>query len=93
MALSEYQGPSNKADIFQHLVGEKIVACFEHERRVWFVVESGHALVVGGSGSPPSGSVYWRESPEKVQRIVRQRREEIEIKLREMRDMAGVSLP
>lgn len=90
MALSEYKGPSNSSDIFQHLVGEKITACFEHDRRVWLVVESGHAFVVGGSGD--SFMVYWREQPEKVQRVVDRRRKDIEQKTQELRDMAGVDL-
>jgi hypothetical protein len=87
MALSEYRGPSNCKEIFQHLVGEKIVACFEHDRHVWIVVDGNHAFVIGGSGF----AVYRHELPAEVQRLVAQRRKAIERHNAELRDMAGVT--
>lgn len=89
MALAEYKGPSNCKDIFQHLVGEKIIACFEHDDKVWIVVEGNHAFVVGGFNG--AFAVYWSEQPAEVQRVVAQRRKAIARNTRELRDMAGVT--
>ena len=88
--LRDYKGPSNSSEIFQHMVGEKVAACFQYERRVWLVTESGHAFVVGGSGD--ATTVFWQEMPEKVQRVIAERRRDIHQRIRELDDMAGIEL-
>lgn len=87
MALSEHKGPSNSTDVFRHLVGEKIVACFEEDSKVWLVVESGHGFVVGGNGA--AFAVYWRVDPAEVQRVIARRRKAIERHNAELRNLAG----
>ena len=91
MPLKDYTGPANSPEIFQHLVGERIVACFlAEEGRVWVVTESGDALSVGSSQVP---TVYWRVPKSKVDAFVGQRRAEIERKIRELAALPGISIP
>lgn len=90
--LTNYKGPSNSSEVFQHLVGEKIVGAFQDSAgQVFIVVESGMSLVLSaiGSGSP----AYWVKNEADTKEIVQKRRKEIEQKLAELRDMAGVDLP
>jgi len=87
MALQDYKGPSNNAEVFRHLVGERIAACFrDDEGLVWLVVESGTAIVL-------NASAFWKESRERVDDVVLKRRRDIERKLQELRDLPGVKLP
>lgn len=96
--LSEYTGPSNNKDIFRYLVGEKIRAVFmaseprasSNNSYLWIVVESGEAFVLcsTGGGTPS----FWKNDASKVEEVVRARRAEIQLKLDELGDMAGINL-
>jgi len=89
--LTEYKGPSNRREVFRHLVGERIAAAFEDEKgHVMLALESGAAIVFGAPGGGPT---YWTATKEEVERIVAARRGVIERQLAELRDMAGVPLP
>jgi hypothetical protein len=87
--LTDYKGPSNCNDIFQHLVGEEIKAAFMGDDGKIYV-GSGDAFVVGGSMG--TYAVYWREQKGDVDMKVRARRASIEKKLAELRDLPGVDL-
>ncbi len=94
--LTDYKGPSNSREIFQHLVGEKIVAAFEDYKEhttVWLVLESGDAFVLGGGPGQAWGPSFWRVPKAEVLRVVETRRANIRAGLAELRDMAGVELP
>jgi hypothetical protein len=92
--LTKYKGASNSREIFAHLVGEKIVAAFESyedgRTHVWLVLESGDAFVLGGGPGPACGPSFWKESKANVERVVAARRREIDHRLAELRDMAGM---
>ena len=48
--LTNYKGPANHRDVFQHLVGEEIVASFQRPGndgvQTYLVMKSGPALVI-----------------------------------------------
>lgn len=95
--LTDYKGPANHGDLFKHMVGERITACFEADGAIWIVGESGAALVL----TQPSGRAFegrsrpsfWMESAEEVEKVTSKRRKEIEANLAQLRDLPGVRLP
>lgn len=87
--------PANDPRILEHLVGEKIVACFEaapaglrQRRYLYLVVESGHAVVLHNVDDTPLA--FWVERPEGVKKVVDERKEAICEQLRRLRQMAGI---
>ena len=78
--LTEYKGPANNPDLFQHLVGEKITAAFQTRSQVYLVLESGEAIVFGHAS-------YWREDKEHVDRVVSERGTQIRSHIAELRGL------
>lgn len=95
--LTECKEPSNSRAIFPYLIGEKVVACFEADGKIWIVTKSGPAFVLttqaGRAGERTSAPCYWVESSAAVERVTSKRRAEIEAQLAKMRDLPGVKLP
>jgi hypothetical protein len=90
--LSDYKGPANSRDIFPYLVGETIKAAFKTpDGRIWIVVGSGEALVVGAADN--ASLSFWKENARSVKNVTDARRKEIEQKIAELRDLPGVELP
>ena len=90
--LTSYKGPSNSIEVLQYLLGETITAAFQDDvGAIVLVLGSGDAIVFGtrGGGSP----VYWPEREPDVQARIARRREEIQRKLAELRNLPGVDLP
>jgi len=90
MALDDYKGAANSNEVFQTLVGEKIVACFLNDRGdLYLVTKCGAALVVH-----PNGEVlaWWVEKKADVDRIVAKRRAEIERKIAELRQLGSIEI-
>ena len=90
--LYDYKGPANSRAIFPHLIGETVKSAFLNtDGTMWLVFASGDALVIGcPDGDTPT---YRKEGHKAVKAVVDQRRQEIEGKLAELRDLPGVDLP
>lgn len=87
--ISDYDGPANSSDIFKYLVGETVRAAFrDKDGRAVLVLSSGEAFVVGGPAN--SITVWWRLSASDVNALVAARREQINARIGELRDMDGV---
>jgi hypothetical protein len=94
VSLVKYIGPANSVEIFQHLVGEKITACFMEDGQIWLVLESGCALVVGPGGGPENGSflVYWKERKDETSKVVSERLAHIRRQMAELQSAAGMCM-
>jgi len=66
--LTESKAPGNSREIFKHLVGEKITACFGVGSQIWIVCGSGSAFVV-------NNAAYWVENAEAVEKVIDKRRD------------------
>lgn len=90
-------GKSNTTEIFQHMVGERIAAMFEAKGRLWIVTESGDAVwmcsLSGRAGETSRAPAFGTERKEDVDRVVAERRAEIEAKLAQLRDLPGTVMP
>jgi len=90
--LSEYKGPANSREVCRFMVGEKVTATFIHEGKMYLVVTSGHALIVGGTNAGDF-TTYCVQAPHEVQAVIRGKRQQLEDALAELRDLPGVRLP
>lgn len=91
MALADYKGPANTPDVFRHLVGATVKACFQvpsvgsQGHDTYIVDDSGCALVFHHATG-----AYWRASAEDVNAVVSDRRREIRRKIDELNDLYGL---
>ena len=92
MPISEYNGPANHVTILRHLVGERVHAAFiDDTGRVWLIVPSGHAVVFAGFDT--SSPAYFVAQPADVTAATARRREQLQAKIQELKDLApGVAL-
>lgn len=92
MAISDYKGPANHVTILKHLVGEVVRASFiDDQGHVWILVATGHAVVFAGFDS--NAPAYWVAQPAEVEAATSRRREQLQAKIQELKDLApGVAL-
>lgn len=83
MPLTSFKGPANSSEIFQHLVGERIVCAFEDRNGDKVIIlGSGKGIAFGGN----SGS-YWPISEEDCKKLIQRRQEELIRRQEELKAM------
>lgn len=88
MPIVNYKGPAGYIGVLQHLVGERIDKAFiDATGALWLVVPSGHALVIAAY-NPHAEAPFWIASPQEVEARVTERRQELQKKIQELKNLA-----
>ena len=87
MSLADHKGSPSHPEMFKHLIGDTVKACFlDSDGRTWVLMTCGHAVVFAGpNGGTPT---YWHELPESVARTVQERMASLKKKIAEVKDLA-----
>jgi len=88
MPIVNYKGPPGYIGLLQHVIGEKIEKAFvDAQGALWFVVGSGHALVIAAYHANAEAP-FWTASPADVERQIGERRRELQKKIQELKNLA-----
>ncbi len=89
MAIKDHN-TANSPDTIRAMLGETITGVIQDDDASWWlVVQSGHALVFGGSPGGCRGA-FWVKSPDDVKRLIARRRKDISALQAEMQNLTLV---